>query len=482
VIDFRPVLFVNGCLLLILAASMGVPAIAGMAAENGDSRVFVAAGGIVGLAGGALLLGSQGQASRRLDTRQAFLLTVSGWVLAALGAALPFKFSSLGLSFTDAVFEAMSGLTTTGATVIVGLDQAPTGILLWRAMLQWLGGAGIIVMAVAVLPLLRIGGMQLFKMESSDTSERLRPRVLTVAASVAAVYLAFSLLSASAFWLAGMSAFDAVCHAMAAVSTGGFSTSDESLGHWGATAQWVAVASMAAGGAPLPLFVRPWRHGARPLLEDAQLRAYLRLLGGLALVVGIWRWATSDSGLWESLRQSAFAVVSMTTTTGFVATDWSGWGGFAHVVFFLLVFVGGCTGSPSGAIKVFRWQALFALAEMHIERLLHPHGVFVVEFERRRLTASVTNSVLAFVVLYIVTFAVHALALAATGLDLVTALSGSAAALGNAGRGLGEVIGPDGSFAPLPAAAKWILSFEMLVGRLELFTLFVLFTPDFWRD
>ena len=481
-IDVRPVLFVNGYLLLILAASMGIPAIVGGGAETGDSRVFVAAAVLIGFIGGVLLLGSRRDGKGRLDTRQAFLLTASAWALAALGASLPFSFSSLGLSFTDAVFEAMSGLTTTGATVIVGLDAAPKGILMWRALLQWLGGAGIIVMAVAILPLLRIGGMQLFKLESSDVGERIRPRVSQVAGSVALVYLALSVLSAAAFWLAGMSAFDAVCHAMAALSTGGFSTSDSSLGHWGGGVQWVAVASMVAGGAPLPLFTRPWRRGRTPLLEDSQLNAYLRLLGGLALLVGIWRWATSDWGLGESLRHAAFAVVSMSTTTGFVATDWSKWGGFAHVLFFLLVFVGGCTGSPAGAIKIFRWQALFALAEVQVERLLHPHGVFVIEVERRRLTASVTNSVLAFGVLYIVTFAVHALALAATGLDLVTALSSSAAALGNAGRGLGDVVGPTGSFRPLPDAAKWILIFEMLVGRLELFTVFVLFTPDFWRD
>jgi len=481
-LDVRPVLFINGFVLLILAVAMGVPAVVDAATDGADWPVFTAAAAAAAFLGGALMFGAKPTARFRLDIRQSLLVTVTSWLLVALAAAPPFAFSTLGLSATDSVFEAMSGLTTTGATVIVGLDHAPSGILLWRALLNWLGGAGFIVMAAAILPVLRIGGMQIFRMEAGDKADRVRPRVSQLAVAVTAVYAGLTALSAVAFWLAGMDDFDAVCHAMAALSTGGFSTSDASLAHWGSAVQWVAVASMVVAAAPLPLLVAPWRRGHPPLSEDSQLQAYLTLLVSAAAVLGVWRWATSDWELADSLRAAAFTVTSTATTTGFVAADIGPWGGFAHVVLFILAFTGGCSGSAAGGVKIFRWQVLTQLAEVHIKRLLHPHGVFVIDFNRRILPEPVVDAVLAFVVLYMVTFAVHALALTAAGCDLVTALSGSAAALGNVGRGLGGIIGSTGSWKPLSDAAKWIATFEMLVGRLELFTVFVLFTPSYWRE
>jgi trk system potassium uptake protein TrkH len=231
----------------------------------------------------------------------------------------------------------------------------------------------------------------------------------------------------------------------------------------------------------LPLLAAA-RRGGWPLGRDSQLGTYFGLIAVLAALVGLWRWAGSDWSLADSLRYSVFSVTAVATTTGFVATDWGAWGGFAQVVFFLLAFVGGCTGSTAGGIKIFRWELLAGLVKVHVKRLLHPHGVFGLEFNRRRVSEQVVDSVLAFVVLYIVTFVVLALLLTVTGLDLVTALSGSAAALGNVGRGLGEVIGPAASWRALPDAAKWILSVEMVVGRLEVFTVLILFTPAFWRE
>jgi len=287
-IDVRPVLFVNGFLLLILAAAMGLPAAADAWAGDPDWVVFLAASAATTFAAAALILGARPAGRFRLEGRAAFLLSVSGLVLAALCAALPFVFSALGLSFTDAVFEATSGLTTTGATVVVGLDHAPRGILLWRALLNWLGGLGIIVLAVAILPSLRIGGMQLFRMETSDRTKKIGPRVRQVAGGMAAAYAVLTALSAAAFWAAGMVPFDALCHAMAALSTGGFSTSDSSLGHWGPAVQWVAVASMLVGGAPVPMLAAAWR-GGWPLGRDSQLGTYLGLIAVLAALVGLWR-------------------------------------------------------------------------------------------------------------------------------------------------------------------------------------------------
>ena len=483
-LDVRPVLFVNGFLLLTLAAAMALPAAVDAVEGDPDWLVFLAGSAATAFVAGMLALGSRPAGRLRLEVRSAFLLSVSGLALGSVCAALPFVFSGLGLSFTDAVFEATSGLTTTGATVIAGLDHAPRGILLWRALLNWLGGFGFIALAVAILPSLRIGGMQLFRMESSDRTHKIGPRIRQVAGGMGLGYAGLTAVSAAAFWLAGMAPFDAVCHAMAALSTGGFSTSDASLAHWGAAVQWVAVASMLAGAAPLPLLATAGAGagGGASTRQDSQLPVYLTLVALLAVLVALWRWAVSDWSLAESLRYSAFSVASVATTTGFVTTDWSAWGGFAQIVFFLLAFVGGCTGSTAGGIKIFRWQLLVGLAKVHVRRLLHPHGVFMLAFNRRPVSGQVVDSVLAFVVLYIVAFVIHALLLTLTGLDLVTALSGSAAALGNLGHGLGNAVGPAVSWKPLPAAAKWVLAFEMLVGRLEVFTVLVLFTPGFWKE
>jgi trk system potassium uptake protein TrkH len=481
-IDIRPVLFVNGFLLLVLAAAMGLPAAVDFLAGDPDWHVFLASGMVTGFVGLVLAVGSRPQGRLVLATRQAFLLTATAWALSAAFGALPFLFSTLDLSLADGVFEAMSGLTTTGATVIVGLDHAPRGLLLWRALLNWLGGGGIIVMAVSVLPLLRIGGMQLFRMETSDKTERVRTRVSQIASATTMVYAVFTALAGLGFWLAGMSKFDAVCHAMAAVSTGGFSTSDGSLGHWGPAAQWVAIAAMLVGGSTFTLYVAPWKQGRPKILDDGQTHWYLAFIGFFAAVLTLWQWAVNDMAPDEALRHALFNVTSVVTTSGFFSTDYGAWGGFAQVMFFILAFIGGCTGSTAGGIKIFRWDVLFAMTGVHLKRLLHPHGVFVIPYERQPLPETVVRSVLGFVVMYFFAFAVHAMALTMVGLDFITALSGSAAALANMGRGLGEVIGPAGTFRPLPDPAKWILAFEMMLGRLELFAVFVLFSRGFWRS
>lgn len=480
--DVRPVLFIDGFLLLALALAMMLPAAVEVAWGGPDAAVFLAAATATAFLGGALVLGSRPEGRIHLDIRQTLLLTVSAWSLAILCSAQPFLFGRHEMGLADAVFEAASGLTTTGATVVDGLDRASGGVLLWRALLNWLGGMGVVLMGLAVLPVLRVGGMQMFRMESSDKTDAMRPRVSQLAAAIVLVYAVFTMLSALAFLAAGMSAFDALCHAMAALSTGGFSTSDSSLGHWGAGVQAVATVSMVVAGAPLPLFAGSWRRGRPLLASDSQVGAYLWLLTFFVILAGLWRWATSDGSFGESFLHAAFGVTSIVTTTGFVSTDYAAWGGFAHVAFVLLAFSGGCTGTATGAIKIFRWQVLFSVAKVQIKRLLHPHGVFVVSFNRRNLPNVVADSVLAFVVLYFATYAAYALVLTVTGMELTAALAGSAAALGNVGRGLGEAFGMPGSWHGLPTAAKAVLASEMVVGRLELFTVFVLFTPGFWRE
>ncbi len=481
-IDFRPVIFINGILLIILAAAMGVPALVDAVSGDSDWRVFAISALVSLFIGGGMALGARPAEPQPLTIRQAFLLTATAWYLLSIFAALPFIFSELNLSLADSFFEAASGFTTTGSTVIVGLDHAPKGILLWRALLVWLGGIGIIVLAVAIMPILRIGGMQLFKMESSDRSDKVKPRIAQVASAIIMVYVIFTVLIAIALWLTGMTVFEAICHSFAVLGTGGFSTSDQSMAKWGAATHWVAIVGMLLGGMPFALFVTPWKHNRWPFLHDSQVRWFLNFVGFFSLLLAFWQWAVNDMEAGEALTHATFNVISVVTTSGFASSDYNSWGGFAQAVFFILIFIGGCTGSTSGGVKIYRWEVLFKLAAVHIKRLLHPHGIFVVDFNRRPIPQNILDSVLGFVAVFFLTFALFALILTVAGMDLISAISGSAQALANVGPGLGPIIGPAGNYQNVPELAKWIMAFEMILGRLELFTVIVLFTRSFWRE
>ncbi|MFQ5939459.1 MAG: TrkH family potassium uptake protein [Alphaproteobacteria bacterium] len=480
-IDFRPVFFVVGILLATLALAMGIPALADAAVGHPNWQVFALSATLTLFVGGALVLTNRARGVR-LTIRQAFVLTTASWVVLAAFASLPFAFSDLGLSFTDAFFEAMSGITTTGSTVISGLDSAPPGILLWRALLQWLGGIGIIVVAVGVLPALRIGGMQLFRMESSDTSEKVLPRVAQVAAGIGIIYVALTAICAASYWLTGMTSFESAAHAMTTIATGGFSTSDASLGYWrSAPIEWIATVFMVTGALPFVLYLQAVRGKPGLLIRDSQVQWFLSIIAVGILGLAAWQWLENGSGLGLAIRQAAFNVVSIITGTGYATTDFSQWGGFALAAFFLFMFIGGCAGSTSCGIKVFRFQVLYATARVQMSRLMQPHGVFIPHYNRRPISEAVAASVMGFFFLFVVCFAVLALLLGMLGLDFLTSVSGAAAAMANVGPGLGEIIGPAGTFQPLPDAAKWLLAAGMLLGRLELFTVLVLFTPAFWR-
>ncbi|MBM3569129.1 MAG: TrkH family potassium uptake protein [Alphaproteobacteria bacterium] len=481
-LDLRPVFFVVGILLTILGAFMLLPALVDAAFDGIDWGVFVLSSGLTAFVGVALALMNRSGHRTDLSTRQAFVLTVLAWVANACFGALPFMFSSLKLSFVDALFEAMSGLTTTGSTVILGLDRLAPGLLLWRSVLVWIGGMGFIVMGVAVLPMLRVGGMQLFRTESSDNSEKILPRAAQIAGAVGWTYLGLSVACAVLLWMAGMSAFDAVCHAMTTMGTGGFSTSDDSIGHWQSPAiEWIVIVFMTVGGMTFALLIRAIRGDPGALWRDSQIRAYLGLVLGVALVLAVWHARSNELPFFEAFRQALFNVVSVVTTTGYASADYGQWGPFAQAVFFTLIFVGGCTGSTAGGIKIFRLQVLLLRARVQVRHLLLPHGVFTPRYNGRQLPSDVGDAVTAFCYLFVLIFIVSALLLGLIGLDLVTALSGAATALANVGPGLGAVIGPSGTFATLPAAAKLVLTFDMLLGRLELFTVMVFVSKHFWR-
>ena len=480
--DFRPVLFVVGILLITLSLAMALPAIADAVTGDPHWRVFLAAS-VFTLFIGACLVLSNRMREPRLTVRQAFVLTTLSWVVVAAFAALPFAFSDLNLSYTDGYFEAMSGLTTTGSTVIVGLDQAPTGILLWRALLQWLGGIGIIVTAIAILPMLRIGGMQLFHTESSDSSEKVLPRAAQLAGAIGMVYLGLTVSNGIAYWAAGMTPFEAVCHAMTTIATGGFSTSDSSLGYFKNDAiEGIATIYMVLGSLPFVLYLQAARGGWGALVRDTQVRWFFGLILFALLSLAGWLMVANDAAPTDAFREAAFNGISILTGTGYSTADFSAWGTFALPVFTLLMFIGGCTGSTTGGVKVFRMQVLASTSLSQIRQLIQPHGVFISKFNRRPIPASVSPAVMGFFFLFVVSFGLIAMGLALMGLDYVTSVSGAATAIANVGPGLGETIGPAGSFQPLPEPAKWLLSAAMLLGRLELFTVLVLFVPRFWRD
>ena len=479
--DYRAVFLVNGLLLLILGVAMLVPALLDARVGHPDWQVFLAAAFLTGFVGAGLSIicwGSGGE----LHLRQAFVLTTSIWVVTPTFAALPFAFSDLDLSYTDAFFEAMSGITTTGSTVISGLENAPPGILIWRALLQWMGGIGIIVTAVAILPLLQVGGMQLFRMESSGASEKVLPRTAQIAGTISIIYLSLSLFCALVYWAAGMPPFDAAAHAMTTIATGGFSTSDASIGVYdSALIDYTATAFMIIGSLPFLLYFQVIRGRPLALWRDSQVRWFFAILFTAITGMTLWQVGGNDVAMGEALRLTIFNITSILTGTGYTTDDYGQWGGFAVVMFFFVIFVGGCAGSTSCGIKIFRFQVLYAAARTQMGRLLQPHGVFVANFNHRPIPESVMDSVMSFFFLFALSFAVLAVALSLMGLDFLTAVSGAATAIANVGPGLGSVIGPSGTFAPLPDMAKWLLAAGMLLGRLELLTVMVLFTRTFWR-
>lgn len=479
-IELRPIVFILGILLSVLAVAMVIPAIVDIAVGHADWQVFLAAAFVTLFVGVSMMLTTRASLGR-FSVRQAFLLTNLAWFVIVLFGALPFLFSELELDPVDAFFESMSGVTTTGATVIVGLDFAPPGILLWRAILQWLGGIGIIVMAVAVLPMLQVGGMQLFRVEAFDT-DKVLPRAAQIAGGIAIVYVFLTAVGTLALWALGMSGFDAVAHAMTAIATGGFSTYDASIAHFdNAGIDWAISVIMLLGSVPFVLYLRVARGSLRPVFADSQVRWFLSIVAISVALVALWLYRNELMDPLDALRYSTFNVISVMTGSGFVTADYGRWGSFVLAIMFVLMFIGGCAGSTTCGIKIFRLQVLYAIVEAQIYRLMQPNGVFFAYYNRKPIPDSVATSVMSFFFLFAACFALLAMLLGLTGLDFITAVSGAATAIANVGPGLGEVIGPAGNFASLPDSAKLLLSLGMLLGRLELFTVLILLAPAFWR-
>lgn len=480
--DFRPVGYVLGLLVMSLGLTMCVPLAVDLIAQNGHWGAFAEAAAITSLSGLFLTLACANGVTRGLSLQQTFLLTTGVWLVLPIFGAIPFVLGATEARYVDAFFEAMSGLTTTGSTVFGGLENLPEGILFWRGLLQWFGGIGIIVVAMVFLPELRVGGMQIFRSEGFDTFGKILPRAGEIASRISVIYLALTLLCGLTYWGLGLGAFDAVVHAMTTIATGGFSNYDESFTNLGARVEYAAVVFMCLAALPFVRYVQLVAGSANPLFGDSQIRVFFALIltVGLGMAVYLGVWIGTDAEL--AFRKGLFNVVSVITGTGYASADYMLWGGPAIVVMFFAGLVGGCAGSTSCSIKVFRYQLVFASVSTQVRRLYAPHGVFEPKYEGRPVSDDVVSSVMAFLALFFATLGVVAVLLALTGLDFITSISGAATALANVGPGLGDTIGPKGSFKDLNDAAKWILSAAMLIGRLELMAVFVLFTVAFWRD
>lgn len=478
--DIRPIALVIGILLTTLGGAMVIPALLDLVTGEPNWIHFTVSAILTLFVGVGLVLAAWGYATV-LTVKQAFLLTVGTWIALTGFAALPFALAE-NITYTDAFFEAMSGLTTTGATVMTELESKPLGVLLWRALLQWMGGIGIIVMAIAVLPMLQIGGMQLFRMESSDTSEKILPRATQIAGSISLLYLVLTLACTVGYYFAGMSMFDAATHSMTTIATGGFANYDASIGHFQSGAiDAIGTVFMLLGSLPFVLYLQAIRGNAMPLVTDSQVRFFLTVVAAAILITWIVHLGDEREGPLRALQHTAFNVVSVITGTGYATTDYGSWGNFAVAFFFCIMFMGGCAGSTSCGIKTFRFQVILENMRIYLQRIIYPSGVFSPRYNNRPLSEGVISAVSSFFFLFLLCFGLLALSLNLIGLDNLTSLSAAASAMANVGPGLGEVVGPAGNYSTLPDSAKWLLCFGMLLGRLELFTVLVLFTPAFWK-
>lgn len=477
----RMIGFIIGLFLITLAVSMVIPMLTLLIYQRQDDLDAFLWSSLITFVAGLLLVAPGKPKDAHMRPRDMYLLTSLSWVVVCIFAALPMVIIQ-HISYTDAFFETMSGVTTTGATILVGLDHASPGLLIWRSMLHWLGGIGFIGMAVAILPLLRVGGMRLFQSESSDWGEKVMPRSHMAAQYIIGVYTLLTLLGYFAFWAAGMTPFEAINHSMSMVSTGGFSTSDNSMANWQQPAvHWVAVLFMILGSLPFTLYVATLRGRRKALYRDHQVRGFLGFLLVTWLVLGTWLWAHSEHAWLDAFRIVALNVTSIVTTTGVALGDYTLWGSFAVLLFFYLTFVGGCSGSTAGGLKIFRFQVAYVLLKANLQQLIHPRAVIKQQYNGHNIDEDIVRSLITFSFFFTITIGIIALGLTLTGLDWVTSLTGAATAVCNVGPGLGNIIGPVGNFSTLPDSAKWLLTVGMLLGRLEILTVLVPFTRTFWK-
>ena len=479
-VDLRPIGYVIGLLLVALGAMMLVPLAVDFLDANPNWRAFASAALITALSGGVLALACANGATRGLTLQQSFLLTTGTWVALPLFGALPFMLGLPGAGITDALFEAMSGLTTTGSTVFTGLDDLPRGTNLWRGMLQWLGGLGIVIVALIFLPVMKVGGMQYFRSEGFDTLGKVLPRAFDISTALIQIYIGMTALCALVYKALGMDGFEAVVHALTTMSTGGFSVHDDSFARYAGVLEYAAVVFMILASLPFIRYIQLMQGQPMAIWADVQVRAFVRWVAYAVAMVTGYRVIVQDADPLVALRESAFNVVTLFTGTGYSSADVTLWGGFSMIVIIAAGFIGGCTAYTGCSVKVFRYLVVLEAIRAQIKRLRSPSAVVPVRLDGRSLGEDVITSVTVFFSMFVISFGVLAVALSMTGLQTQTALTAAWTSLANVGPAYGAEVSPSGSFDAFPAPAKWLMTAAMLVGRLELLSVYVLFTTRFW--
>ena len=477
--NYKTVFFTLGILQIILGIFMLIPILVQFFFKEIDSSFFGAS--IITIIFGTLFFLSNLDHDKKLNLQQAFLLTALSWLSIAIFGSLPLIFSEVNFSFTNAFFESMSGITTTGSTIIPNLEEMPKAILLWRAILQWLGGIGIIVMAITLMPIMNVGGMQLFKISNSDSSEKILPKSKEIALRLIYIYSGLTTLCAISYKILGMNTFDSITHSMTTIATGGFSNYNESIGFFNSfSIEISAMIFIILGSLPFIAYIKFLNGNRRIFFSDIQIRTFLKIILISILILSIYLFLDKSSEL--NFRTVLFNVISILTGTGYVNAQFDNWGGFPLIIFIGLMFIGGCAGSTTCGIKIFRFQILYSFVLNQLKKIIYPKGIFVLKYNQSPVDDKFTASIISFIYMYLVIFFAITTLLSLTRLDFITSISGASTSISNVGPGLGSTIGPNGNFSSLPDISKWILSFGMILGRLELFAILVLFLPSFWRN
>ena len=478
--NYKTVFFTLGILQVILGISMVFPIIVQIIFGELNSS-FISAS-LITIVFGTLFFLSNLEHDRKINFQQAFLLTALSWISVAIFGSLPFIFSDLNLSITDAFFESMSGITTTGSTIITDLDSTPKSVLVWRAILQWLGGIGIIVMAITLMPIMNVGGMQLLKVSSGDASEKILPKTKEITIRLIIIYVALTLLCTLFYKIFGMKFFDSFTHSMTTIATGGFSNYNDSIGHFNNfKIEITSMIFIILGSIPFIAYIKYLSGNKKIFITDVQIKSFIKIIFFSILILFIYLVIFNKSFSEISLRSISFNVISILTGTGYVTTNFDTWGNFPLIYFLILMFIGGCAGSTTCGIKIFRVQILYLFLKNQLKKMIYPRGIFVLKYDNNNVNEKFMASIIAFIYLYIIIFFIIAALLSLTGLDFTTSISGAATSISNVGPGLGKLIGPNGNFSQLPDFSKWVLSLGMLLGRLELFAILVLFFPSFWQ-
>ena len=477
--NYKTVFFTLGILQIILGIFMMIPIIIQFIYNEVDSSFLGAS--IVTIIFGILFLLSNLDHDKKLNLQQAFLLTALSWLSIAVFGSLPFIFSDADFSITNAFFESMSGITTTGSTIISNLENTPKGILLWRALLQWLGGIGIIVMAITLMPIMNVGGMQLFKISNNDSSEKILPKSKEIALRLIYIYSSLTFLCAFSYKILGMNIFDSLTHSMTTIATGGFSNYNESIGFFdNPYIEISAIIFIILGSLPFIAYIKFLSGNKKIFLSDIQIQTFIKIIVISIIILSIY--LTINGSPQINLRSIIFNVISILTGTGYVNAQFDNWGAFAIIIFLLLMFIGGCAGSTTCGIKIFRIQILYYFISNQLKKIIYPKGIFVLKYNQSPVDNKFISSIISFIYMYLIIFFIITALLSLTGLDFITSISGAATSISNVGPGLGSTIGPNGNFSSLPDISKWILALGMILGRLELFAILVLFLPSFWRN